>query len=56
MRRGCVDRVGDLDLDTVALEDLQCRFFTGRAYVKSQIGRRKEYGYREDVMTPIGDI
>ena len=56
MRRGCVDRINDLNLDTVTLEDLQCRFFTGRAYVKSQIGRRKEYGYREGVMTPIGDI
>lgn len=56
MRKGCVDRINDLNLDTVTLEDPQCRFFTGRAYVKSQIGRRKEYGYREGVMTPISNI
>lgn len=38
MRRGCVDRINDLNLDTVVLEDLQCRFFTGRAKNKSPGG------------------
>lgn len=36
MRKGCVDRIEDLD--TVTLEDLQCRFFTGRAKNKSPGG------------------
>lgn len=51
-----IDKITDLDLDTITLEELAIKFHTGHAYIKSQNGRHKEFGYRMGVMTPLGDI
>ena len=51
-----IDNIADLDLSTLSLDSLNCKFHTGHSYLKSQSGRTKEYGYRTGVMTSIGDI
>lgn len=51
-----INEIADLDLDTITLEELAIKFHTGQAYIKSQNGRHKEFGYRTGVMTPVGDI
>lgn len=36
--------------------DLRVHYETGRAYLISQYGREKKYGYRNGVQTDIGDL
>lgn len=40
----------------LTFEDLRAHFGTGRAFIKSGSGRDAVYGYRNGVMTDVGDI
>lgn len=40
----------------LTFSDLRAHFGTGRAYLISQYGREKKYGYRKGIQTDIGDL
>ena len=40
----------------LTFDDLRCRHFTGRSYVKSGEGRNRVCGYRVGVQCSLGDI
>lgn len=54
-KRICIDRLEEIDLETLKAEDLKWQFGTGQA-ISSGSGRDKRYSYRHGVQTPIGDI
>lgn len=37
-------------------DDLRCRHFTGRSYIKSGEGRNRVYGYRTGIQCDLGDV
>ena len=37
-------------------DDLRCRHFTGRSYIKSGEGRNRVYGYRTGIQCDFGDV
>ena len=40
----------------LTFSDLRAHYGTGRAYLISQKGREKKYGYRKGIQTDIGDL
>jgi len=54
-KRICIDRLEEINLETLKAEDLKWQFGTGQA-ISSGSGRDKKYTYRHGVQTPIGDI
>lgn len=52
--RKCIDRLEEINLETLKAEDLKWQFGTGQA-ISAGWGRGKP-SYRHGVQTPIGDI
>lgn len=55
IKRICIDRLEEIDLNNLKAEDLNWHFGTGQAISKGY-GRDKVHSYRHGVQTPIGDI